>query len=325
MKKSLILVAMLTATSAFAQSNVTVYGLLDASIAHEKNGGPGPSVRLDSGNQSGSRIGFRGTEDLGGGLKANFLLEAGINLDDGTSAQGGVLFGRQAYVGLSGAYGAVNLGRQKAPMYDAMAKLDPFKGGLAGDSNRLFRQKVRVNNSITYFLPVTKGFNANVMYGVGESQNGSKANRTVGLATTYDAGPFEAVFAYNKTYDATGNDAARKTLIGANYNFGPVKAHSAYMVNKGTGRNDNRVWMVGATIPVAKKTSLLVDYTKVNDRVRDNADADQVALGVTYELSKRTNLYTSYSRTENDRLVRFNAAVNGATDKFFNVGVRHRF
>lgn len=324
MKKSLIAVALLAASSAFAQSNVTVYGLVDASIAHEKNGGTASAARLDSGNQSGSRLGFKGTEDLGGGLKANFVLEAGYNVDDGASAQG-ALFGRQAYVGLAGAFGAFNLGRQKAPMYDVMDKLDPFKIGMAGDANRLFKTTVRVNNAITYFTPVMSGFSANVMYALGESQTSSSGNKNLGLALNYDNGPLETAFAYHKAYDATGNDSARKTLIGANYNFGPVKGHATYLFNKGVGKIDNRVWMLGATIPVSKAANVLVDYTRVSDRFLKNADANQIAVGLTYDLSKRTNLYTSYSRTSNDNAAKYNAAVNGATDKFLNVGVRHKF
>jgi predicted porin len=324
MKKSVLAVTLLAASSAFAQSNVTVYGVVDASIAHEKNGGTASALRLDSGSQSGSRLGFKGTEDLGGGLKANFVLEAGFNLDDGTSAQG-ALFGRQAFVGLSGSFGAVNLGRQKAPMYDVMDKLDPFKIGMAGDANRLFRTTVRINNAVTYFTPVMSGFAANAMYATGESQTSSSGNKTVGLAMTYDNGPLELAFAYNKTYDATGNDSARKTLIGGVYNFGPAKGHVAYMTNKGVGKINSRIWMLGATLPVSKGVAVLVDYTRVSDRFLNNADANQIALGMTYDLSKRTNLYTSYSRTSNDGAARYNAAVNGATDKFFNVGVRHKF
>ncbi len=139
MKKTFATLALLSAGTAFAQSNVTVYGLVDASIANEKNGGTLAATRLDSGSQSGSRLGFKGTEDLGNGLKANFVLEAGFNLDDGTSAQG-ALFGRQAYVGLSGDFGAFNLGRQKAPMYDVMDKLDPFHIGMAAMPTACLKQ-----------------------------------------------------------------------------------------------------------------------------------------------------------------------------------------
>jgi predicted porin len=113
MKKALLALAVLAAFAgtASAQTNVTMYGVLDMALQHE-NDGVNSTTALDSGIQSGSRLGFKGTEDLGGGLKANFDLEAGVNADTGTSSQGGILFGRQAWVGLSGGFGSLRLGRQ---------------------------------------------------------------------------------------------------------------------------------------------------------------------------------------------------------------------
>src|SRR5690606_10200795 len=116
MKKSLLALAVLGTFSgaALAQSSVTIYGVADAGIAYTDNGNPaGEQWSVESGQQSGSRLGFKGTEDLGGGLSAIFTLESGFNLDNGTSAQGGRLFGRQAWVGLNGGFGTVKLGRQQ--------------------------------------------------------------------------------------------------------------------------------------------------------------------------------------------------------------------
>lgn len=110
MKKSLIALSVLAAVAgtAQAQSSVTIYGVVDMALQHQNTGDPaGSTLGLDSGIQSGSRLGFKGSEDLGGGLKANFQLEMGINADTGSSAQGGRAFGRQAFVGLSGNFGAV--------------------------------------------------------------------------------------------------------------------------------------------------------------------------------------------------------------------------
>ena len=142
---------------------------------------------------------------------------------------------------------------------------------------------------------------------------------TIGLALNYDQGPFESALVYQKTYDATGNDSARKTLLGANYNFGPVKTHGSYQFNKGTGRVDYRVWLLGVTVPLGQ-FAIVGDYTHLSDRAISNGDSKQIAVGVTYDLSKRTNLYTSYSHA-----AKYNVIANGATDKFFNVGVRHKF
>jgi predicted porin len=318
------LTALSYSAGALAQSNVTVYGIVDVGIANERNGSPGTSNRIDSGGQSGSRLGFKGSEDLGNGLKANFVLENGINVDDGSLGQG-ALFGRQAWVGLSGGFGALNLGRQKAPFYDVMDKLDPFHIGLAGDANRLFKTTVRVNNAVTYFAPASNGFSGNVLYAFGETAGNARANRVAGFAVNYDKGPLESSVAYHQTWDGTGNDSAKKTLAGATWKFPSVKLHGAYEWNRGTGTLNTRVWLLGATVPVGGAGALLIDYTKVADRTVANADGRQIAVGFTWDLSKRTDLYTSYSRTSNDAKAKYNVLLNGATDRFFNAGIRHKF
>ncbi len=331
MKKSTPAIALVLASlSAFsgaacAQSSVTVYGIVDAGISREDNGGPKGSVTsLDSGVQSGSRLGFKGSEDLGGGLKANFVLEMGLNADTGTSAQGGRAFGRQSFVGLAGDFGTVNLGRQKSVTYDIMDDLDPFNIGLAGDAGRLFNTTNRNNNAVTYFTPNLSGFIGSLQYAFGEVAGNTAASRVIGASGSYSAGPLLASLAYEKVNDATGNDAAKKTLLGATYNFGVAKAHATYEINKGTGALDTRVWLVGVSVPVGLG-AILADYTRVTDQANANANANQIAIGYTYNLSKRTNLYTSFSRTSNDSAVAYNAGANGATDKLFNAGIRHKF
>ncbi|MES2102471.1 MAG: porin [Pseudomonadota bacterium] len=309
---------------ACAQSSVTVYGVVDAALSRDNNGGPAGAVSsLDSGVQSGSRLGFKGTEDLGGGLKTNFVLEMGINVDNGTSGQGAA-FGRQAFVGLAGDFGTVNLGRQKAVTYDIMDDLDPFNIGLAGDAGRLFQTTNRRNNAITYFTPNLSGFTGSLQYGFGEAAGNNSASRLVGLSASYAAGPLLASLAYEKVNDATGNDSAKKTLVGATYNFGVAKAHAAYEANKGAGTLDTRVWLLGVSVPVGAG-AILADYTRVTDQVKADANANQIAIGYSYNLSKRTNLYTSFSRTANDSAVAYNAGAKGATDKLFDVGIRHKF
>ena len=114
MKTPVIAAAALLALSGMthAQTSVSIYGIVDAGLVRESGGPDGNVTGLGGGVASGSRLGFRGKEDLGGGLSANFLLENGFNSDNGTLGQGGLLFGRQMYVGLSGNFGAVRMGRQ---------------------------------------------------------------------------------------------------------------------------------------------------------------------------------------------------------------------
>jgi len=134
MKKSLLALAILSSFTgvAMAQSSVTIYGVVDTGLVWE-NAGSGKSFRIDSGNQSGSRVGFKGTEDLGGGLKANFVLEAGFQNDTGAQATAGVLFNRQSYVSLAGDFGEVKMGRIQTMVYSNAAVFDPFGDTLAGD------------------------------------------------------------------------------------------------------------------------------------------------------------------------------------------------
>jgi predicted porin len=328
MKKIALTAAVLAVFSgaAFAQSNVTIYGIVDANITYDDNGGPaGSAVRLDSGGQSGSRIGFRGTEDLGGGLSASFVLENGFNVDSGTLAQGGLFLGRQAWVGLDGGFGSVKMGRQYNAIFHALAGLDPFGIALAGDSTRLFTHYgYRMNNTMTYTTPKLGPVSAQLLYGFGETAGNSSANRQLGLTAAYSSGPIMLTLVHHKAENATGTDDAKTTIAGGTYDFSIAKAHLAYAVNKGVGTLDTRDTLLGVTVPFGK-TTVLASYIRKDDKAVADADADQIALGVSYELSKRTNFYSSFSRLSNDRLASYAAGAPGATAKLFNVGIRHKF
>jgi predicted porin len=121
-------------------------------------------------------------------------------------------------------------------------------------------------------------------------------------------------------------DKVKTTLLGGSYDFGMVKAHAAYdqVKNEAASKTDYRDYMIGATVPFGA-SAFLIDYTKRDNKALRNGDSDQVAIGYTYALSKRTNLYTSYARISNDSAVKINTTVNGNTDNLFNVGVRHKF
>lgn len=316
----------IVASGAFAQSNVTIYGVVDVGISREDNGAAAGSVwRMDSGIQSGSRIGFRGTEDLGGGLKANFVLENGFSTDTGALGQGGRLFGREATIGLSGGFGAVKAGRQYNPIYKVIDNFEPFGTGLAGDASRLFATYgSRMDNAIDYISPNFGGFSAELAYGLGEVAGNTSGSRQIGGTIGYNQGPLAAALSYHRQNNPAGSDNAKTTLLAGAYDFGFVKAHAMYAVNKGLATLDTRDALIGVTVPIGSG-KLIADYIRKEDKVLANADADQVAVGYVYPLSKRTNLYTSYSRTSNDAAAAYNVATAGRTDKLFNVGIRHRF
>ncbi|MES2070297.1 MAG: porin [Pseudomonadota bacterium] len=343
MKKSLLALSVLAAFAgvAHAQSSVTIYGVVDMAIQNENRGGTGPGTGtitgLDSGIQSGSRVGFKGTEDLGGGLKANFQLEMGVNADNGTSSQGGLAFGRQAWVGLSGDFGSVNMGRQYTPIFIAVDTIDPFDAGFTsgaagqGTSSAgilgVFGTPFRSNNTVNYSTNNLGGFTGSAAYSFGEVAGNTSASRQIGLSGTYAAGPVTATLAYHKANDVTGNNATKIVFLGGIYDFGVAKLHAAYgKTTTDLNTADNKQWMIGTTVPFGA-AAFLATYTRITNELVTANKSNQVAIGGTYSLSKRTNLYTSFSRTSNDANVNAGglAAANGATDRLFNVGIRHKF
>lgn len=335
MKKSLlgIAIAAAFASSAFAQTNVTVYGVVDMGFSHDDNGGSAGAVnRLDSGLLNGSRLGFKGSEDLGGGLSAIFDLENGFSGDTGAAGQGGLLFGRQAWLGLNGGFGNVKFGRQYTPVYMESATFDPFVDALAGDTSRMFSYSgVRINNAVSYNYDAN-GFRGQLMYGFGEQPGSLRASRSLAGLAGYKNGPVNVVLTYTGVNDATGNVTGKTTLLGGNYNFGPVAVYAAYAWNKDavapTGAvlagADSRNALLGVAVPFGAGT-FKASYINVSDKTANNADANQIAIGYVYDLSKRTAFYTSLSRTANDSNAKYNTTTAGATDKLFDIGIRHKF
>jgi predicted porin len=344
MKKSLLTLAVLGAFAgtAFAQSNVTIYGVVDVGFSHFDNAVV-TTNRIDSGIQSGSRIGFRGVEDLGGGLSAIFTLENGFNADNGTFGQptstGATrLFGRQAFVGLNSGYGALKFGRQINPIRNALEAIDPFVIGLAGDATKVFSvYGDRADNTINYSLPATvmgvSGLKGEFAYSLGEQAGSTSLGRQFGLSVGYAAGPFSAVLAYHDQNLLVGTaDAgqADTVFLGGTWDFGLAKLHAAYAVNKGetalgNTNLDHDDMMLGVSAPIGAGR-ILASYMRRSDDIADARDTDVWSLGYTYDLSKRTNLYTSYARTKNDTLASLGgAAAAGGDPSTFNVGIRHRF
>ncbi|MDC8759817.1 porin [Janthinobacterium fluminis] len=358
MKKSIISLAVLAAASnmAFAQSNVTIYGVVDAGIVSERGAAVGSTTKVSSGIASASRLGFRGTEDLGNGLSAVFGLEAGFNVDTGTQNEGG-LFGRQTFLGLkSTTLGTVTLGNQYTSYYKALTEVaDPFAGGYAGTATNLFPSTQRAKNSIVYVSPAFSGFTGEVSYTLGEQAGSNKSGRQVGAAVAYANGPLNARLVYsvaNNDVPALNvdGDLARNILLAANYDFTVAKAFFAYGKDKGTasamggkidvaatlanlpnaGRlTDNSTnLLLGVSAPVGQAGTVMASYIRKNDTDSSNFDATQWAVGYSYALSKRTSAYTSFAKIKNTNKAGYtvgNASEVGSGDKAFNVGMRHSF
>lgn len=320
-------VAVALTGTAKAQTSITAYGIVDAGIVSERGGPAGSVTKLTSGVQSGSRLGFRGTEDLGGGLSAKFVLETGIAVDTGGFNQGNTAFARQSYVGLNGNFGSVTMGRQYTPHYLVLTTIDPFGTGLAGDSQNLVASPTRMNNTIIYATPELAGFSADLAYGFGEVAGNSHANRQIGTSFGYAAGPLYVRLGHHRSEDAIASGTAKNTILGATYDFKVVKASFAYNRNTGFSTIDSRDWLAGVSVPFGPST-VMASYIRKDDKSAANQDAHQLAIGYTYALSKRTNFYTSYARIDNKNGAAFtvgSAIETGSGDKAFNLGVRHVF
>ena len=342
MKKSLLaLAALATLTTlsgaASAQSSVTVYGIVDVGIVQD-SGTLGDSVlRLHSGIANGSRLGFKGTEDLGGGMSAFFDIQNGFQADTGALGQGGLIFGRQAFVGLAGPFGSVKLGRQYTPVDDVHGAVDPFGNNYAGRLQNVFEQGYvsRVDNDIMYATPNISGFDANFAYGLGEVAGDTAVKRYVGGSAGYSNGPLWLRLALQSTNNGTvagsSNGSARNTIAGVKYDFGSFKLHGAAAVSKtdagGVYSVDARDFMIGATVPFGAD-SLMTSYIKRKDRLAVARDADQIAIGYNHMLSKRTTIYAAYARINNKNGSKYlvgTATDSGSNDRGLNLGLRHVF
>ncbi len=324
MKKSLIALAVLATTgAAMAQSSVTLYGIADVGLAFTDNG-VDTTTSMDSGNRNGNRWGLRGTEDLGNGLKAMFVLENGFSLDTGAQADGAKLFNRQVFVGFAGGFGTVKLGRQMNPIFSNSGTFDPFGNSLAGDSGRLFNyQTGRTDNTVSYNY-AAGGFRGELQYAFGEVAGDSGASSMIGGFVGYKAGPIDVVLTYEDKANATDTDNEQVMVIGGNYDFGVAKAFLTYNKEEGFLNVDRSHWLVGATAPLGGGTLILSYIARQNDQTA-NADAEQFGIGYVYDLSKRTALYTSYGQVRNDDGSSVRVAKAGETGAQFNMGVRHSF
>ena len=287
MKKSLLALAVLGAFAgaASAQSSVTLYGKLDLGFA--KAAGSADKQVADG---SSSRVGFRGVEDLGGGLKALFQFEHRFNPDTGTVTNTAFWHGLST-VGLGGSFGTVNLGRQYTAAYSlATGVIDPFGGdtvaGLRGESLTKSVARLRTDNSVRY----DGAFGGlKVAADIAETPAGG-VDRPYSVAAQYAAGPFMVAASYDNPTGANDNLAT----LGGSYTFGPAK------VSLGIGRGDNdsnvrvKQALAGVTVSVGAAGQVLAGYAQ--EEVGTADATKKVSLGYRHNLSKRTQLYTDVTR-----------------------------
>jgi predicted porin len=336
MKKSLLALAVLTAVTgaASAQSSVTLYGKVDLGLVLDSGSSSGKSVRVASGVTGGSRIGFKGVEDLGGGMKAAFQLETGYCADSAAGAPNfctgsNQFMGRQAHGDLTGAFGAISAGRQYSLGFNNLSTIDPFGTGFAGQINNIVDPSgIRLNNSVTYATPNMGGFVGSAEIAFGEQTGNWEANRETGAGLTYASGPAYLGFSFYDVSNAAGNGAARKNYtFGGTYDFGVVKLHALVQKSTGPSTLDVLDLMGGVTVPIAGG-NLMASYIHHNDRTATDRDAQQYGVGYIYPLSKRTSISTAFAKLQNRNGATFtvgNATASGTGNKAFNFGVVHNF
>ena len=363
----------LAAPAAFAQSSVTIYGIVD--LDGQYLSGHAKQVLVTSGGQSGSRLGFKGTEDLGSGWYTDFVLEGGLNIDTGSSAQGGALFGRQAYGALRSPFGTASAGRQYSDIYYQTGDFSEFSnvslgattaviGGFAGGyepirgsannattttptGSELNGSPARVNNSFRYTTPTFEGFKASFLAGAGEVTGDTTGTRLFDFSARYTNYGVDAFVSY--VTDKADNGA---TTLNAKTNVGIITATAAYTIDafkieggylsvndKRPADMDGKGFWIGGDYRFGQN---LVRAQWVNNDPNKNNVAlgktNAYGLGYEFDFSKRTNLYTSLTRFENDKspngafVGRIGAAtpagLTTATDRSvseFVLGVRHAF
>lgn len=334
MKKLIALaVAGAVAAPVYAQSNIQLYGVVDANYQYGDIMGNDYSAINSTSGTGGSRIGFRGEEDLGSGLKAVFLLEQGFDISTGQSAEilpadsaasGEDVFTRQAYMGLKGGFGQLTLGRHEAPGYyiyefdgiggsgsSALVQVSNFLGLTIQSSAR-----ARWSNSALY----TGSYQAvswSAIYSAGNNETDSAGPNGVdnndddrfGLSLKYASGPLSATAIYHNVkynkLNALGDETQKEWALGAAYDFGMVKLVGSYQQGRdvmGQKDRDIDVWQVGAIIPVfgANRVRLSYVHGEIDAKGHDTFDPQAFSVSYLHFLSKRTFLYGGYTQTDYD-------------------------
>jgi predicted porin len=332
----LALAALTTASGlAAAQSSVTVFGVIDIGVQRLSNGPKSLSMMSIDGLQT-SRLGFRGTEDLGGGMTASFHLEGALSPDTGGSA---LDFRRRSTVSLSGkSTGELRVGRDYTPTFWNISRFNAFgTNGVGAASNLIYgfdglsstaSTIVRSNNSVGYFLPGDLGgVYGQAMYAFGEGAPG----KYVGARLGYAAGPLDVAGSISDTENNVAGDKFRVTSLGATYALGDAKLMALLHNSKQTTR-EQKNWVLGATYALGV-TTLRASY--VHSAYSNSAnEADYsgrlIALGVVHPLSKRTSLYATTSRVSNSATGKFvisggSTVTAGQGSRGTEFGVYHTF
>lgn len=359
-KVALAAMTLLAAGAASAQSSVSIYGVLDASVGSFQTSYDDAVANsntrrtaVESGVMTTSFIGFKGVEDLGNGLKGTFMLESFLRVDTGSQgrATGDNLWARNANVGLAGDFGAVSVGRMDTLLFLSSLAFNPFGGSFRvsptirqtfGDVGMVYGD-YGWGNTIKYVTPNLSGFTLAAQYQLKETTTGSNGNSWA-VNGTYLAGPFGLTVTYQDFKTATtatglglagadvgaafaAGDTQKIWQLGTSYDFGAAKLFAQYTDGKheyAAGGNDStaKQWQVGASVPLGAG-ALMASYGQVKfEQAAAEVKNKIFSLGYDYNLSKRTDVYAAYMYDKNSDN---DPATDWKAGNTFAVGVRHRF
>ncbi|MFT4509023.1 porin [Caballeronia sp. 15711] len=343
-----------------AQSSVTLYGLIDTAI-DISNQGHGTLVRQTSGSMQGSRWGFIGKEDLGGGYQAIFTLESGFSANTGALGQGGLEFGRQAFMGLTGPQGTLTFGRQYSPEFWAFTFNDAFLACLAGGLSNFYRTlpngtpqdminaystTSRISNSIVYASPKLYGVTLTAMYGVGGVAGSLKDGQTTSGWLNYTLGSLAVNVAYLRRVTVDGSGDLIAWTAGGTYTIGPAQIYAAYSKDTDTSANTPTVFAPKVQFSLANlglryqitpafvAIAQVVHVINTSDGLPASQNAWIEAIGVQYSLSTRTTLFADYGQVQNKNgstyslggaVTQGGVATPSSTGRTLQIGMRTTF
>lgn len=316
-RKIYLTLASLLAGSAYGQSELTFYGVLDNALealsnAPDNKGKPRSLTQIKSGSLWGSRWGLRGREDLGGGLSVIYKLESGFFSDTGASAQSGRLFGRGAYIGLDGKFGSVTAGRQTTLLYDMTLNYDPLAFAAYSVVSHDSVLSARADNAIKYSGKngtltamgfYSTGYDGSIKNG-GEQAGAPRVGREMSAGLRYMPGPLDFGLVFdqrNGSSVATQNDLEKRLMAGVSYTSGTVKTSIGYRwLRSGVGNisSGSNLYWGGLQYQMTPAFSLatMMAYT---DTRGSNADPMSTSLLGKYHLTKRSSLYLMASYAHN--------------------------
>jgi predicted porin len=336
MKKALIALAAATlAAGACAQSSVTLFGVVDVGVARVTGDGVS-RTGLSTGGANISRLGFRGVEDLGGGLSASFWLEAGLDVDTGQGKTNGALaFNRRSTVSVANAaWGELRLGRDDAATFLNTLIFDPFLTNGVGGNNAfiMLGAPIQISNAISYFLPANLGgFYGQVQYAFGEQPTNSQEGNYAGLRAGWRQGPVHVAAAFGQVQGATSAANLHIRNVGASYDFGVVRPSLLWAQEK-RGAAKITAIELGATAPLGPG-ELRAQVSRY-DTAGSNADWKKFAVGYGYNFSRRTQVYATVARVNNDDGAQRAIGVQGlaaagtrlgGSSSGYEIGIRHTF